>query len=110
MVISRELPASAYRATRLSKLLAQDRRIFIEAVTRDLEAIEYAWHQGDEHGLLERLHSLKGALFIFGEHLTAKDCAIVEGVVKTQGLEACASDIEYLRQSLCHLMKRYATG
>ncbi|HET7329640.1 Hpt domain-containing protein [Dyella sp.] len=95
---------------RQSALSMDDRRVLIESVTHDLASIDDAWRRRDEAGLLERIHSLKGALFVVGEHATANDCAITELSISSGGLNNCDPDIESLRTSLHRLLDTYGAG
>lgn len=92
-----------------SRLSAKDRRVLVESVSRDLESIEDARCRQDESSLLERIHSLKGALFIVGEHDTAHACGVVEQCILAHGLGRCQLDIDRLKQSLQQLLQLYAT-
>jgi len=92
------------------RLSGKDRHVLIESITRDLESIDAAWRRHDQDSLLECIHSLKGALFIVGEHATANDCSSAEHSIETKGLDKCESDIESLRRSLRHLLDIYACG
>jgi HPt (histidine-containing phosphotransfer) domain-containing protein len=103
-----ELPAASDKTAVRTKLSGKDRRVLIESVTRDLESIDDAWRRHDQASLLDRIHSLKGALFIVGEHATANDCGVAEQSVHAQGMDKCDRDIEQLKQSLRHLLERYA--
>lgn len=105
-----EVHASIGLAVSRTKLLAKDRQVLVESVTRDLESIEDAWLRLDETGMLERIHSLKGALFVVGEHETANACSIAEEGVHAQGLNKCHRDIEHLKRSLRHLLDLYAAS
>jgi HPt (histidine-containing phosphotransfer) domain-containing protein len=91
--------------TRLSR---EDCRILIESVTRDLESIEAAWRCHDEAGLLERIHSLKGALFVVGEHSAANDCGLTELCIRMRGSADCSQAVERLKASLCRLLEAYS--
>lgn len=102
-----EMQAASSHAAAGSALSAQDRRVLIESVTRDLESIDAAWRGHDEAGVLERIHSLKGALFIVGEHATAHDCGVAEQFIRTQGLSACDQAMQQLKASLRRLLQRY---
>lgn len=114
MVRSKDFPVmsesldSAQPLTQRAKLSGEDRRVLIESITRDLGSIDDAWRRNDQAGLLERIHSLKGALFIVGEHPTANDCSVTEQCIHAQGLDKCGSEIEQLKQSLRRLIKSYA--
>jgi HPt (histidine-containing phosphotransfer) domain-containing protein len=90
-----------------ANLSAKDRHVFIESITRDLKSIEDAWHGRDGIRLSECIHSLKGALFIVGEHAAASDCAVAEQGIQTQDLDACAGDVERLSTSLRNLLELY---
>lgn len=89
------------------RLSEKDRRVLIESVSRDLESIDDAWRRHDQAGLLECIHSLRGALFIVGEHSAANDCGMAEQSVQARGLNKCEYDIEYLKGSLRRLLERY---
>lgn len=102
-----ESPDSAQSLVQRAKLSAADRRVLIESITRDLGSIDDAWSRNDQVGLLERIHSLKGALFIVGEHPAANDCGAAERSIRAQGLDQCGSDIEQLKQSLRRLIESY---
>lgn len=90
------------------KLAGKDRQVLIESISRDLESIDDACRRGDQAGFLECIHSLKGALFIVGEHTAANDCGAVEQSIQAQGLDSCGRDIERLKVSLRRLLERYA--
>ena len=98
---------AAFRTAAGSALSAQDRCVLIESVTRDLESIATAWRDHDECGLLERIHSLKGALFIVGEHAVAHDCGVAEQCIRTSGLSDCDQAMKQLKTSLRQLLQRY---
>ncbi|GLQ93245.1 Hpt domain-containing protein [Dyella acidisoli] len=89
------------------RLSGKDRHILVESISRDLESIDGALRRHDQSGLLECIHSLKGALFIVGEHSAANDCGMAEQGVQTGGLDKCERDIEYLKSSLRRLLQRY---
>lgn len=90
------------------RLSGKDRRVLIESISRDLESIDDAWRRHDQAGLLACIHSLKGALFIVGEHSAANDCGVAEQSVQVRGLDRCERDIECLKASLRQLLDRYA--
>ena len=96
------------KTTMTIRLSGKDRRVLIESVSRDLESIDDALRRHDQAGLLECIHSLKGALFIVGEHSAANDCGIAEQSVQARGLDKCGHDIEYMKASLRQLLERYA--
>lgn len=114
MVISKDssfaqqLPVAPDHTALGAKLSNGDRQIFIDSVTRDLKSIEDAWCRHDEVALLECIHSLKGALFIVGEHTAANDCGVAEQGVHARGLDNCDADIERLKQALRHLLELYS--
>jgi HPt (histidine-containing phosphotransfer) domain-containing protein len=80
----------------------------IESVTRDLKSIEAAWRRHDKADLLERIHSLKGALFIVGEHATANDCGLTELCIRTRDMADCDRAVERLKASLRRLLEAYS--
>lgn len=103
---SAESPAAEKAAvTRLSR---EDCRVLIESVTRDLKSIEAAWRRHDKADLLERIHSLKGALFIVGEHATANDCGLTELCIRTRDMADCDRAVERLKASLRRLLEAYS--
>jgi HPt (histidine-containing phosphotransfer) domain-containing protein len=113
MVRSKDFPVilesldSAQSSVQRPKLSGEDRRVLIDSITRDLGSIDDAWRRHDQAGLLERIHSLKGALFIVGEHPTANDCGAAEQSIQAQGLDKCGSEIERLKQALRRLVESY---
>lgn len=100
-------PVSAHPSERGARLLDEDRRILIASVTRDLESIEHAWCRHDEVDLLDRIHSLKGALFIVGEHAAANECGVAERCIETKGVSECEGDMVRLKLVLQGLIDRY---
>lgn len=105
------VPESAAATGNMSmtiKLAGKDRRVLVESISRDLESIDDACRRSDQAGLLECIHSLKGALFIVGEHSAANDCGAVEQSIQAQGLDSCGREIEGLKTSLRRLLERYA--
>jgi HPt (histidine-containing phosphotransfer) domain-containing protein len=100
--------SSAAEKAAVTRLSREDCRVLIESVTRDLKSIEAAWRRHDEADLLERIHSLKGALFIVGEHATANDCGLAELCIRTRDLAECDQAVEHLKASLCRLLQAYS--
>lgn len=106
--IASDSPAVTGKSAMTIRLSGKDRRILIESISRDLESIDDALRRHDQSGLLECIHSLKGALFIIGEHSAANDCGMAEQSVQARSLDKCEHDIEYLKSSLRRLLQRYA--
>jgi HPt (histidine-containing phosphotransfer) domain-containing protein len=105
-----KLAVFARRAGACARLSVGDRGVFVESVTRDLQVIEDSWHQRDETRLLERIHSLKGALLILGEEAVANDCAVVERCIRVEDADACDSAIETIKHSLRRLLALYGAN
>jgi two-component system capsular synthesis sensor histidine kinase RcsC len=84
------------------------RRIFVAAGGQDLNTLLEAARTGNETVLLERLHSLKGALFVVGEHPVAQQCASIETCVEEEGLDAATPALVELERSVRGILDRYA--
>ncbi|MGC1547536.1 MAG: response regulator [Rhodanobacter sp.] len=99
-----ETPVSQERRKFPEKVL----RAFVESGTHDVDTMMAAWHRQDEVTLLERLHSLKGALFMLGEHPLAKECASLEKRTEEEGLGAMGDALARFERELRDVLDRYA--
>jgi two-component system capsular synthesis sensor histidine kinase RcsC len=81
---------------------------FVESGAHDLDTMMTAWRTNDPVVLLERLHSLKGALFMLGEHPLARACAVMETHVEADGLGAMNDALVELEHQLREVLDRYA--
>jgi len=84
------------------------RKIFVTAGGQDLDTLLKAMHAGDEALMLERLHSLKGALFVVGEHEAAQRCAAIELLVEDDGLGVIDGPLAELERSMRDILARHA--
>lgn len=90
------------------RLSPEDRRMFINSMTNDLETIRNAWSRRDPIELLARVHSLKGALLVMGESAGAKACMAAEEHIHARGMKASRRRVERLIASLCGILDLYA--
>jgi two-component system capsular synthesis sensor histidine kinase RcsC len=91
-----------------SKFPHKIRGIFVESGTRDLQNILLAWRDRESPAVLQRLHSLKGALLMLGESSVADSCAAVEKAVEMSGLDAAQAELAQLEAALRDLLADYA--
>ncbi|GLQ45800.1 hypothetical protein GCM10007862_08510 [Dyella lipolytica] len=99
---------SPIKATWASKFPEKVCRVFVESGTRDLDAIRDATHTRNQDALLERLHSLKGALLMLGERDVAEQCAVLETLIDARGIDAACAKLEQLESVMRELLQRYA--
>ncbi|WP_201312556.1 hybrid sensor histidine kinase/response regulator [Dyella sp. EPa41] len=85
------------------------REIFVRSGTHDLETILDAVNRDDETMLMDRLHSLKGALLVLGEVSLAEACATLQAEVDDAGLHATRDAVAVLEQRLRDTIARYAS-
>ena len=117
MIISGDLPFSqeesppAHPQVPLRmRLSPEDRRMFIDSMTNDLETIRNAWGRRDVIELLARVHSLKGALLVMGEGAGARACMAAEEHIHAKGLKGGRRRVERLMASLRGILDLYAAG
>ncbi|GLQ99714.1 hypothetical protein GCM10007863_41340 [Dyella mobilis] len=83
-------------------------RIFVESGTRDLQTILDAARVRDTETLLARVHSLKGALLMLGEHEAAAECLELEKRIGAEGIAAARAGVDQLEMTMRELLRRYA--
>ncbi|MFC4761896.1 hybrid sensor histidine kinase/response regulator [Dyella koreensis] len=83
------------------------RRAFVESGTQDLQTMLDAWQRHDEATVMERLHSLKGVLFMLGERDAAQACAAMERRVEADGIGETDASIGQLEQRLRNVIGDY---
>lgn len=85
------------------------RRLFVETSEKDLAAVQAAADAGDDAALLDRVHSLKGALLMMGERALGNRLSAAEQQLR-EGNALLPEELATLRGDLRALIDRYAEG
>ena len=83
------------------------RRTFVDSTRNDMQRIEQARAQGDEIGLLDRAHALKGVLMMIGERVLGERFGVVEAQLR-DGADVDASALDALLQALQAVVDQHA--
>lgn len=110
IAMSRLVAVSVSQTSRLPtarKPSEKVRRAFVESGTQDLRIMLDAWHRRDEAVLMDRLHSLKGVLFMLGERDTAQACAAAERCIEADGIDGFAESADELERRIREIIGHY---
>jgi two-component system, NarL family, capsular synthesis sensor histidine kinase RcsC len=107
-LVQRSPPMVPIKAKWAGKYPEKVCRIFVESGTRDLETILDAARIRDTDTLLARVHSLKGALLMLGEHEIAAQCVELEKWIGAEGVGAARAGVDQLEITMRDLLRRYA--
>jgi len=94
------MPADGHEGSRDGGVLGgrdipdQVRSTFLRSCETSLTALHAAYDDGDAGRMLAELHSLKGALNVFGYDALAQQCAQMEGTISKDGLAAAHAMLE----------------
>jgi signal transduction histidine kinase/DNA-binding NarL/FixJ family response regulator len=109
--MSRYVPALAQKttqaATPVRKLSEKVRRAFVESGPRDIQAMQDALSRHESVAFLDRLHAMKGVLFMLGERDAALACQAMERHVEEHGIDALDERWGALEKVLNETIGRY---
>ena len=77
---------------------------FLQSTGEALSALDAAQASGDVEGVLAQLHSLRGALAVFGQASLAADCARIEADIKRDRSAPLPGELNALKRSLQDLL------
>ena len=77
---------------------------FLKSTAEALAAMEAAQACGDVAGTLAQLHSMRGALAVFGQAALAADCARIEAEIKRDLGAPLPEELNVLKRSLQDLI------
>jgi two-component system capsular synthesis sensor histidine kinase RcsC len=81
---------------------------FLQSTEEALSLLEAAQASDDVEGVLAQLHSMRGALAVFGQASLAADCAGVEAAIKRDRRTPLADELNALKRSLRDLLDAQA--
>lgn len=73
---------------------------FLQSTGEALSALDATQASGDVEGVLAQLHSLRGALAVFGQASLAADCARIEAEIKRDKSAPLPDELNALKRSL----------
>jgi two-component system capsular synthesis sensor histidine kinase RcsC len=84
------------------------REIFVKATEESLEAIDAAQMARDSNAIAAQLHSIRGALAVFGHAELASDCARVEEEIRRDGTADLPAGLDTLKAALRDMLGKEA--
>ncbi|TCV96393.1 signal transduction histidine kinase [Luteibacter rhizovicinus] len=110
--MSRHVPDLARETTQAAppvrKPSEKVRRAFVESGTHDVQAMRDALSRHDSVAFLDRLHAMKGVLFMLGERDAAQACQAMELRAEANGIDALDETWVSLEKLLNETIGRYA--
>ncbi|MGE8657934.1 MAG: ATP-binding protein [Achromobacter sp.] len=82
------------------------RRIFLDACTTSVERLRQGLDDQDAAAVMAELHSLSGACAVFRLYSISERSAMLERVIRKDGLDACAAEVRALCDRVAALANR----